>query len=227
VQAAVFQAAIQRTIAMPADRPHFLLFAEGSNAPSQDRQWRFVLQPIDGGDRISADDVEAQVSGDRLELLAALRGLEALEQPSRVTLLTRSRYVRRGISHDLAQWRDSGWRWERFGRLVPIRDHDLWQRLDRALAIHEVACWPWPKDGRVPIATEMDESAVTTYGIGCAGAIEPSFEPTLVIVERKRPATRNVLRRVDKQTRRRFATLNQETADRWSKAVRPELSRTA
>jgi ribonuclease HI len=213
---------------MPADRPHYLLFAEVAKVASVQCQWRFVLQPIGGGEAVSADDVESDVGGDRLELLAAVRGLEALEQPSRVTLLTRSRYIRHGVSHDLDQWRVSGWRWERFGRLVPIRDHDLWQRLDRALTIHEVGCWPWPQDGQLSAAAEVEDStAVTTYGIACAGSIAPRFEPTLVIVQRNRKNTRNILQRNGKQASRQFAKLSHETTKRWNEALRPELSRTA
>ena len=74
--------------------------------------------------------------------------------PSRVTLLTRSRYVRRGIRRELNQWRERRWRWERFGKLVPIRDHDLWQRVDRALQFHQVECCAWSDDAtRRPAAT--------------------------------------------------------------------------
>jgi ribonuclease HI len=213
---------------MPVDRPHYLLFAEATNITESDRQWRFVLQPIGSGERVSADDVESDISGDRLELLAAVRGLEALEQPSRVTLLSRSKYVRRGISHDMNQWRDSGWRWERFGRLVPVRDHDLWQRLDRALTIHEVACWPWPQDGHAPVAAEIAESAaVTTYGIASSGAIEPCFEPTLVIVQRRRTGAGSKPRFSGKRNRRAIAGKNRQTARNWNESKRPELSRTA
>jgi ribonuclease HI len=213
---------------MPDDRPHYLLFAEATNISVSDRQWRFVLQPIGSGERISADDVESEISGDRLELLAAVRGLEALEQPSRVTLLSRSKYVRRGISHDMNPWRDSGWRWERFGRLVPIRDHDLWQRLDRALTIHEVACWPWPQDGQAPVAAEIDESAAfTTYGIASAGAMEPCFEPTLVIVQRRRADAGKKSRLPGKQTRPAIAGRNLRRNGNWNESNRPELSRTA
>jgi hypothetical protein len=60
-----------------------------------------------------------------------------------VTLLVANRFVRRGIRRDLAQWKERGWRWERFGQLVPIRDLDLWRRVDRALAIHDVECFGW------------------------------------------------------------------------------------
>jgi ribonuclease HI len=96
---------------------------------------------VGAGERIAAEDAEPEADANRLELLAVVRGLEALDGPARVTLLCGSRYVRRGVQNDLAQWRDSGWRWECFGKLVPIRDLDLWQRVDRALAIHQVECY--------------------------------------------------------------------------------------
>ena len=113
-----------------------------------------MLQPIGGDQFLVAADVEPGTRGNRLELLAVVRGLEALEQPSRVTLLTRSRYVNRGIRRGLSQWRERKWRWERFGQLVPIRDRDLWQRVDRALEFHRVECCPAPFEEETHCATE-------------------------------------------------------------------------
>ena len=75
-----------------------------------------------------------------------VRGLEAIDRPARVTLLTGSRYVSRGIRRQLSQWREDNWQWERFGEIVPIRDKDLWQRVDRALQIHQVECCDWQAD---------------------------------------------------------------------------------
>jgi hypothetical protein len=95
------------------------------------------------GERIVASDVEAESDAMRLALLAVVRGLEALDAPARVTLLVANRFVRRGIRRDLALWKERGWRWERFGHLVPIRDLDLWKRIDRTLAIHQVECFGW------------------------------------------------------------------------------------
>ena len=125
---------------MPADKPHFLLYSETSFTSGNPR-WKFVLQATNGNDRFAASDVELDVCAGRLELLAVVRGLEALDYPARVTLLTPSRYVSRGIRRELSQWREWGWRWERFGKLVPIRDHDLWRRVDRAMEFHQVECW--------------------------------------------------------------------------------------
>jgi hypothetical protein len=88
-------------------------------------------------------DNEAVMCGERLELLAVVRGLEALDGPARVTLVTRSRYVSRGIRFGITEWRANEWQWERFGRVVPVKDHDLWQRVDRALLFHKVECQSW------------------------------------------------------------------------------------
>lgn len=103
-------------------------------------QWHFELRSTEGEVLLSAADREAETIGPRLELLAAVRGLEALEGPSDVTLLTASRYVRRGIVYGLDHWRQNGWTWEWFGHMVPVRNHDLWQRVDRALGYHHVQC---------------------------------------------------------------------------------------
>jgi hypothetical protein len=75
-----------------------------------------------------------------------IRGLEALDEPSRVTLVTSSRYVRRGLLYGLTEWRTNDWAWEWYGQMVPVKNRDLWQRLDRALEYHHVECRRWRLD---------------------------------------------------------------------------------
>ncbi|TWU25774.1 RNase H family protein [Bythopirellula polymerisocia] len=123
--------------------PHYLLFSEASCCAPAGKSWRFVLQDVESNRRLAVSDQEPAACGERLELLAVVRGLEALDGPARVTLVTRSRYVSRGIKHGLTEWRANEWRWERFGRIVPVKDCDLWQRIDRALLFHEVECQAW------------------------------------------------------------------------------------
>jgi len=91
-------------------------------------------------------DQEPEVQGERLELLTVVRGLEALDQPSRVTLMTSSKYVREGIRYGLSEWQSNGWCWESFGEMVPVKNRDLWQRIDRAMRFHEVDCRTWRLD---------------------------------------------------------------------------------
>ena len=86
------------------------------------------------------EDAEPAIQGDRLELLAVVRGLEALDQPSQVTLLTGSSYVNRGLSYGMDDWRSNNWQWESHGKMVPVKNGDLWRRLDRALRVHSVRC---------------------------------------------------------------------------------------
>jgi ribonuclease HI len=124
-------------------RAHYLLFSEATATSEDQGVWRFVLDAVGSESRLSVTDVEPIACPERLELLAVVRGLEAIDQPSRVTLVTKSRYVSRGLRRGLAEWRAQGWQWERFGRLAPVRDHDLWRRVDRALEFHEVDCRLW------------------------------------------------------------------------------------
>jgi ribonuclease HI len=204
---------------MQAIGPHYLLFSEAVGRPCQRPRWRFVLQPIGGGEHIAAEDFETNADRNRLQLLAVVRGLEALEQPSRVTLLAAGRYVRRGIRHDLHQWRERNWQWERFGRLVPIRDQDLWQRVDRALAIHRVECWPWKSVESQIVGSASPTNDNAAYTVGSAHTLE-SDEPALVIVPRRR---RFSLRTALVGAASRAAQVGLGTADLLG---RPALSRT-
>lgn len=119
--------------------PHYLLRSQASRMASRGH-WRFVLQPVDGSAEIAAADVEPDVWGERLDLLTIIRALEALDQPSRVTLVGCTRYVEQGVQYGLAEWKENDWRWEWFGQMVPVRDNDLWQRMDRILQFHSVDC---------------------------------------------------------------------------------------
>jgi ribonuclease HI len=124
---------------MPIPAPHFLLTAQ-CRGRRQSGDWRFVLETADGRRQLEVEDAEPAIGGDRLELLTVVRGLEAIDQPAKVTLLTGSHYIKRGMSYGLEDWRSNNWQWERHGEMVPVKNSDLWQRLDRALQIHRVDC---------------------------------------------------------------------------------------
>lgn len=142
---------------MTAPAVHYLLFAEAAIEPNQGGSWRFVLENVATGESFSANDFEPIDCHERLELLAVVRGLEAIDHSARVTLVTKSRYVNRGLKRGLNDWRANGWQWERFGRVVPVRDHDLWKRVDRALNYHQVDCRLWQFAG--------EEEAEATAGV--------------------------------------------------------------
>ena len=139
---------------MKVPAPHFLLYSDSGRDHSQG-QWKFLLQSPDGSTQVEAEDVEPSANGERLELLALVRGLEAIPEPSRVTLVTSSKYVNRGLAYGLEEWRTNGWQWEHFGQMVPVKHRDLWQRVDRALEFHELVSRSWRLDSPHVSATEI------------------------------------------------------------------------
>jgi len=148
------------TAGMNGTEPKYLLFSDCRSGETAGR-WRFVLRRLDSAQRLVAEDVEPTVRGERLELLSVVRGLESLEEPSRVTLMTACTYIREGIRHGLAEWRTNGWRWERFGQMVPIKDLDLWQRVDRAMQYHRVDCRTYRFDSPHKVGSNTANAAVS------------------------------------------------------------------
>ena len=84
---------------------------------------------------------EADTTNNRMELMAAIQALEALKRPCKVELHTDSQYVRTGITEWLAGWKARGWR---TASKSPVKNEDLWRRLDEARLRHEVD-WRWVK----------------------------------------------------------------------------------
>ena len=78
-------------------------------------------------------------TNNRMELLAAISALEALKRPMAVRLFTDSAYLRHGITTWLPAWKERGWR---TADKKPVKNQDLWERLEQALARHQVE-WRW------------------------------------------------------------------------------------
>jgi ribonuclease HI len=133
---------------MSVPAPHFRLLSQAvpcsRHRSAAAGRWRFVLQTAEGETCLEAEDEESESSAERLQLLAIVRGLEALDTPSRVTLVAAGRSISRAFSYGLDQWRESDWQWERYGQRTPVKNEDLWRRIDRAMAIHEVRCQSVP-----------------------------------------------------------------------------------
>lgn len=84
---------------------------------------------------------EPDTTNNRMELLAAITALETLSRPCAVDLHTDSEYLRNGITTWIHGWKRNGWR---TADKKPVKNADLWQRLDTAVARHEIA-WHWVK----------------------------------------------------------------------------------
>jgi ribonuclease HI len=84
---------------------------------------------------------ETETTNNRMELMAAIRALEALKRPSRVALTTDSNYLRDGVTKWIHGWKKNGWK---TAAKKPVKNKDLWERLDTALQPHEID-WHWIK----------------------------------------------------------------------------------
>ncbi|RBP22003.1 ribonuclease HI [Marinobacter pelagius] len=84
---------------------------------------------------------ELHTTNNRMELMAAIRGLEALKRPCDVELYTDSQYVRKGITEWMAGWKRNGWK---TAAKKPVKNDDLWRELDAETARHRVN-WHWVK----------------------------------------------------------------------------------
>ncbi len=84
---------------------------------------------------------ERDTTNNRMELMAAIRALEALTRPCDVVVTTDSEYLRKGITQWLPQWKRRGWR---TAAKQPVKNQDLWERLEKAMERHRVE-WEWIK----------------------------------------------------------------------------------
>ena len=84
---------------------------------------------------------EADTTNNRMELLAAINALEALDRPSTLTVVTDSAYVKGGITGWMQGWKKNGWK---TSTKKPVKNVDLWQRLETAQTRHRVT-WEWVK----------------------------------------------------------------------------------
>lgn len=102
---------------------------------------------ISGAEKISTNN--------QMELMAAIQGLEQLKKPVRVTLTTDSQYVRQGITQWIEGWKRNGWM---TSQKKPVKNRELWQRLDAAVAEHQVE-WLWVKGHSGHRENEMVDQA--------------------------------------------------------------------
>jgi ribonuclease HI len=100
--------------------------------------WAFILRHPSSGCEIDGSGAEPVTTNNRMELLGAIRGLEALKRPCRVELVTDSQYLGKGLTEWMPKWKAQGWRRKEKGSFKPVVNLDLWQRLDELLAQHEV-----------------------------------------------------------------------------------------
>jgi len=127
-------------------------------------RWRDTERELFGG--------EPETTNNRMELMAAIQALESLKRPIRARLHTDSTYVKDGITKWIHNWKKKGWK---TANRKPVKNVDLWQRLDEAVAEHQVE-WHWvkghsghPENER---ADELARQGVDEFGRGVPSPLE-------------------------------------------------------
>jgi len=118
--------------------PHITIYTDGacSGNPGPGG-WGAIL--ISGDHEKEIKGGEPATTNNRMELMAAISAVEALKGPSLVDIHTDSQYLRNGIMSWIEKWKRNGWR---TADRSPVKNDDLWKRLDAALARHRVR-WHW------------------------------------------------------------------------------------
>jgi len=115
-----------------------LLFTDGACAGNPGPGgWAALLRYREHEKELSGGD--PATTNNRMEMLAVIHGLEALQRPARVRICTDSQYVMKGVTEWLAGWKRRGWK---TADRQPVKNVDLWQRLEAALTPHQVE-WEW------------------------------------------------------------------------------------
>jgi ribonuclease HI len=106
--------------------------------------WGALLQAKDGETIVKERELhggEPDTTNNRMELLAAIAALEALDRPARITIVTDSAYVKNGVTSWIHGWKRNGWK---TATNKPVKNDELWRRLDAAQTRHQVT-WQWVK----------------------------------------------------------------------------------
>ncbi len=116
---------------------------------------------------------EANTTNNRMELMAAIAALEALKRPCRVDLHTDSQYLRNGIMSWINGWKRNGWR---TSDRKPVKNSDLWKRLDAALAPHQVR-WHWLRGHAGHVMNERADALARQAIAEIRAAARPAPKP--------------------------------------------------
>jgi len=115
------------------------------------------------GQEKEASEGEADTTNNRMELTAVVKGLEALKRPCRVELFTDSVYVGDGMIKWMPKWKSNGWKRKEKGQLKPVKNEELWRRLDELISQHQVSYTRVAGHSGHPENDRCDELAVAAY----------------------------------------------------------------
>jgi ribonuclease HI len=148
----------------PRSRPKVQLFTDGgcSGNPGPGG-WAFILRHVATGKGKEFSGADKNTTNNRMELLAVIRGLEALTCPCDVELVTDSEYVGKGLSQWMAKWKANGWRRKEGDSWKPVKNEEMWRRLDELSQEHHLTYTRILGHSGHPENERCDELAVAAY----------------------------------------------------------------
>jgi ribonuclease HI len=126
-------------MAKDRDEAEVVLFTDGacSGNPGPGG-WAYILRHPGTGRETKNSGAEPATTNNRMELTAVVEGLKQLKRPTVVELVTDSKYVGTGLSEWLPRWKQQGWKRKEKGKLVPVKNEDVWRELDRLASAHTI-----------------------------------------------------------------------------------------
>ena len=125
--------------------------------------WAFILRHPASGKEVEESGAEPETTNNRMELTAVVRGLETLTRPCHVELYTDSVYVGKGLTEWVAKWKANGWKRREGKSLKPVKNEDLWRRLDELMTQHRLQYTRVAGHSGHPENERCDELAVAAY----------------------------------------------------------------
>jgi ribonuclease HI len=146
----------------------YVLWTDGCAAPTNPGPggWAYII--VHGGAERVGSGGEAWSTNNRMEMLAAIRGLEAIPASSVVQVRSDSTYLIKGATQWMSAWRERGWMTK---AKEPVRNQDLWVALDRAMRRHGAVGWQKVKGHAGVVLNERCDRLAAQAALAAAGAI--------------------------------------------------------
>lgn len=125
--------------------------------------WGFVMRHLASGKEMEDSGAEPMTTNNRMELTAVIRGLEALNRPCSVELFTDSVYVGKGLTEWVPNWKKNNWQRKERGKFKPVKNVELWQRLDELATTHQLKYTRVAGHSGHPENERCDTLAVAAY----------------------------------------------------------------
>ena len=143
------------------DAPEVLLFTDGAcKGNPGPGGWAYILRHVGTGKEAEGSGGERLTTNNQMELRGMIEGLAALTRPTRVDVVTDSAYLANGCRSWLAGWKANGWRRREGKTWKPVKNEDLWRRIDGLLATHVVTFTTVKGHSGHPENERCDELAV-------------------------------------------------------------------